>query len=276
MAEEINSSNCTHDCSSCSANCGDRIIEKAKPHPGTSIGKVIAVTSGKGGVGKSLTTALLAINAARSGKKVAILDADVTGPSIPTIFGLTELATGDETKINPVLSASSIKIMSLNLLLEDKTDPVIWRGPVVSGLIGQFWSDVDYGEIDELYIDMPPGTSDVPLTVFQTIPVDAAVIVTSPQELVSLIVEKAVKMAGMMDIPTIGVVENMSYIVCPHCGERTYPFGEPSADVASRYGIPVYETLPIDSKLAKRCDDGTLEDYEGELLASLSEAIHAL
>ena len=276
MVEEINSGNCNHDCSSCSASCGERVIEKKQPHPGSVIRKVIAVTSGKGGVGKSLTTALLAISAAKEGKKVAILDADVTGPSIPTIFGLNELATGDETKIHPVVSSLGIKIMSLNLLLEDKTDPVIWRGPVVSGLIGQFWSDVDYGEIDELYIDMPPGTSDVPLTVFQTIPVDAAVIVTSPQELVSLIVEKAVKMTSMMNIPVLGVVENMSYILCPHCGEKTYPFGEPSAEVASRYGIPVYETLPIDPKLAACCDSGTLEEYEGELLGRLSAAIHQI
>ena len=238
--------------------------------------KVIAVVSGKGGVGKSLTTSLLAVNANRDGKKVAIMDADITGPSIPTIFGLKESASGTDEEIFPVETFTGIKAISLNLLTDDPASPVVWRGPVISGLVKQFWSDVAYGDIDELYIDMPPGTSDVPLTVFQTIPVDAAVIVTSPQELVSLIVEKAVKMTSMMNIPVLGVVENMSYILCPHCGEKTYPFGEPSAEVASRYGIPVYETLPIDPKLAACCDSGTLEEYEGELLGRLSAAIHQI
>ncbi|MGN1261487.1 MAG: P-loop NTPase [Candidatus Enteromonas sp.] len=276
MADEINSSNCNHDCSSCQVSCGERKIEKAPMNAFSNVKKVIAVMSGKGGVGKSLTTALLAVNARRAGKNVAILDADVTGPSIPTIFGIEGMAEGDGQNIYPLLSKTGIKVMSLNLLLEDRSDPVIWRGPVVAGLIEQFWSDCAYGDIDELYVDMPPGTSDVPLTVFQKLPVDAAVVVTSPQELVSQIVEKAVKMASMMDIKVLGVVENMSYLPCPHCGERIYPFGEPSSEVASAFGIPVYECLPLDPKLASLCDSGDIESHKGELLTALSEAISAL
>ena len=276
MAEEPNPSNCTHDCSSCGAACAERKIEKAPMNALSNVKKVIAVMSGKGGVGKSLTTALLATNAMRDGKKVAILDADVTGPSIPTIFGIPGMAEGDGENIYPRLSKSGIKVMSLSLLLEDRTDPVIWRGPVVAGLIEQFWTNCAYGDIDELYVDMPPGTSDVPLPVFQKLPVNAAVVVTSPQELVAQIVEKAVKMASMMNIPVLGVVENMSYLPCPHCGERIYPFGEPSSDVAAAFNIPIYESLPLDPKLASLCDAGGIEDYEGELLHSLSVAIHAL
>ena len=274
MSEEIDSSNCNHDCSSCSANCAERGIQKAPMNALSNVKKVIAVMSGKGGVGKSLTTSLLAINAARAGKKVAILDADITGPSIPTIFGLKGMALGDGENIFPVESKTGIKVISLNLLLDDPSDPVIWRGPIVAGLIPQFWSNVAYGEIDELYVDMPPGTSDVPLTVFQQLPINEVVVVTSPQDLVSLIVEKAVKMASKMDIPVLGVVENMSYILCPHCQEKIYPFGQPSAEVASKFGIPVYESLPIDPKLAALCDEGRLEDHEGHYLESLSEAIH--
>lgn len=275
MSEEINSSTCNHDCASCSASCAEREIQKAPMNALSSVKKVIAVMSGKGGVGKSLTTSLLAVNAMRDGKKVAILDADVTGPSIPTIFGLEGMASGDENNIYPRETAHGIRVMSLNLLLEDRSDPVIWRGPILAGLITQFWSDVAWGEIDELYVDMPPGTSDVPLTVFQQLPIDAIVVVTSPQELVSLIVEKAVKMAEKMAIPVLGVVENMAYLPCPHCGEKIYPFGQASAEVADRYGIPVYEDLPIDPRLASRCDSGSIEEYEGEYLSSLSDAIHA-
>ena len=242
----------------------------------SNVKKVIAVVSGKGGVGKSLTTSLLAINAARDGKKVAIMDADVTGPSIPTIFGLHEPATGSETEIYPAVTKTGIKAISLNLLTDDPASPVIWRGPVISGLIKQFWSDVAYGDIDELYIDMPPGTGDVPLTVFQSLPVDAIVIVTSPQELVSLIVEKAFRMAAMMSIPVLGLVENLSYLKCPHCGEVIYPFGKKGENAASKFKIPHFDSLPIDPELAKLCDDGELENYKGRYLDKISQAIHAL
>ena len=238
--------------------------------------KVIAVVSGKGGVGKSLTTSLLAVNAARDGKKVAIIDADVTGPSIPTIFGLKEGASGNDEEIFPAVSKTGIKAISLNLLTDDPAAPVIWRGPVISGLIKQFWSDVAYGEIDELYIDMPPGTGDVPLTVFQSLPVDAIVIVTSPQDLVSLIVEKAFRMAAMMNIPVLGLVENLSYMICPHCGEKLYPFGQKGEAEAKRFGIPHYDSLPIDPALAKECDAGEIEDYQGRYLDKISQAVHEM
>lgn len=238
--------------------------------------KVIAVVSGKGGVGKSLTTSLLAVNAARDGKKVAIIDADVTGPSIPTIFGLTESASGSEEEIYPVETKTGIKAISLNLLTDDPAAPVVWRGPVISGLIKQFWSDVAYGDIDELYIDMPPGTGDVPLTVFQSLPVDAIVIVTSPQDLVSLIVEKAFRMAAMMNIPVLGLVENLSYMACPHCGERLHPFGQKGESEAKRFGIPHFDSLPIDPALASACDEGKIEDYEGRYLDVISSAIHQM
>ncbi len=242
----------------------------------SNVKKVIAVVSGKGGVGKSLTTSLLAINAKRDGKKVAIMDADVTGPSIPTIFGLSEPATGSETEIYPVETKTGIKTISLNLLTDDPASPVIWRGPVISGLVKQFWSDVVYGDIDELYIDMPPGTGDVPLTVFQSLPIDAIVIVTSPQELVSLIVEKAFRMAAMMDIPVLGLVENLSYMKCPHCNEIIYPFGKKGEGAAKKFGIPYFDSMPIDPELATLCDEGKLEDYKGRYLNKISNAIHAL
>ncbi|MCF0113595.1 MAG: P-loop NTPase [Bacilli bacterium] len=249
---------------------------KAQDNPLNRIKKVIGVVSGKGGVGKSLTTSLLAVNAMRDGKKVAILDADITGPSIPTIFGLTEKATGTQEEIYPVMSKQGIAAMSLNLLTDDPAEPVIWRGPVISGLIKQFWSNVVYGEIDEMYIDMPPGTGDVPLTVFQSLPVDAIVVVTSPQDLVSLIVEKALRMATMMNVPVLGVVENMAYLSCPHCEEKIYPFGQSKKAIVDKYGIPVYDSLPIDPKLAEKCDQGDIENYEGEYLRTMSEAIHGL
>ena len=238
--------------------------------------KVIAVVSGKGGVGKSLTTSLLAVNANRDGKKVAIMDADITGPSIPTIFGLKESASGTDEEIFPVETFTGIKAISLNLLTDDPASPVVWRGPVISGLVKQFWSDVAYGDIDELYIDMPPGTGDVPLTVFQSLPIDGIVIVTSPQDLVSLIVEKAFRMAAMMNIPVIGLVENLSYMFCPHCGEKLYPFGKRGEQEAKRFGIPCFDSLPIDPKLAELCDQGKIEEYEGRYLDSITQAIHGL
>lgn len=270
-------SNCNGACSSCNKECAERKIEKLKPHEGSSIKKIIAVVSGKGGVGKSLTTSLLAVNANREGKKVALMDADVTGPSIPTIFGIDEMASGTQTTIFPVLSKTGIKTISLNELTEDKAEPVIWRGPVISSLIQQFYADVDYGEIDELYIDMPPGTGDVPLTVFQYIPVDGIVVVTSPQDLVSLIVEKALRMAKMMDVPVIGIVSNMSYCECPHCGEKIYPFGKSNLEgLASSYNIENIDYLPIDPNLASLCDKGQIENYEGRYLDKISKAISNL
>ena len=238
--------------------------------------KVIAVVSGKGGVGKSLTTSLLAVNANRDGKKVAIMDADITGPSIPTIFGLKESASGTDEEIFPVETFTGIKAISLNLLTDDPASPVVWRGPVISGLVKHFWSDVAYGDIDELDSDMPPGPGDVPLTVFQSLPIDGLVIVTSPQDLVSLIVEKAFRMAAMMNIPVIGLVENLSYMLCPHCGEKLYPFGKRGEQEAKRFGIPCFDSLPIDPKLAELCDQGEIEEYEGRYLDSITQAIHGL
>ena len=249
---------------------------RVKAHPLSNVKKVIAVTSGKGGVGKSLTTSLLAINARRAGKKVAIIDADVTGPSIPKIFGLTEMVKASEDAMYPVRSSSGIEIISLNLMTDDPSAPVIWRGPVISGLIKQFWTDVAYGDIDELYIDMPPGTGDVPLTVFQSLPVDAIITVTSPQDLVSLIVEKSVRMVQMMEVPLLGVVHNMAYMNCPHCGEKLYPYGVTKSDeLAKQYGIANQDELPIDPQLARLCDEGRLEDYQGEYLTKINEVISA-
>ena len=216
MSEE-----CSHDCSSCSANCSSRDPKSFQeaPHAGSSVKKVIAVMSGKGGVGKSLVTSLLATVTQRAGYKTAILDADVTGPSIPQAFGVHEKATGDEDAIYTVNTKTGIQIMSVNLLLEDETAPVVWRGPVIAGAVKQFWTDVIWKDVDFMYVDMPPGTGDVPLTVFQSLPVDGIIVVTSPQELVGMIVEKAVKMAEMLNVPVIGLVENMSYFTCPDCGK---------------------------------------------------------
>ncbi|MDY6429763.1 MAG: Mrp/NBP35 family ATP-binding protein [Bacilli bacterium] len=268
-------SDCNHDCSSCSLECGERdpsslLIPLNK---NSSVKKVIAVVSGKGGVGKSLTTAILAINAARQGKKVAILDADITGPSIPKIFGIKELARGSEEEIYPLFTKLGIATISLNNLTDDPTSPVLWRGPVIAGLIRQFWTDVFWGEIDEMYIDMPPGTGDVPLTVFQSIPVNEIVVVTSPQELVSLIVEKAINMANMMNKPILGLVNNMAYIKCPHCDEKIYPFGKVDSTLASKYGISLVDELPIDSALAKAVDEGNLEELDFSYLQKITEAI---
>ncbi len=235
----------------------------------TSIKKVIAVMSGKGGVGKSLVTALLAVLAQRAGYKTAILDADVTGPSIPKAFGIRESAMGNDQGILPVESRTGIKMMSVNLLLEDETSPVVWRGPVIAGTVKQFWTDVLWGDIDVMFIDMPPGTGDVPLTVFQSVPVDGAVVVTTPQALVGMIVEKAMNMAGMMNIPVQGIVENMSYVVCPDCGRHVDVFGQSHADeTAQRFGVPMLGKLPINGKLAAACDAGLIELFEGDWLDS--------
>ncbi len=270
------SETCNHDCSSCKADCPSR--EKTdfleKPHRMSHIRRVIGVVSGKGGVGKSLVTSLLAVLLRRKGQRCAILDADVTGPSIPKAFHLTGKAEASEDGIYPVLSKTGIPVMSINLLLEEDTQPVVWRGPILAGAVKQFWSDVVWGDVDVMFIDMPPGTGDVPLTVFQSIPVDGIVIVTTPQELVGMIVEKAVNMAAMMNIPVLALVENMSYVDCPDCGRRILPFGESRlAETAARLGIPNTARLPIDPRLAAACDAGKVELFEGDWLDALAGSI---
>lgn len=272
MSEE-----CTHDCSSCSSNCASRdpksFIEA--PHPDSKIGKVIGVVSGKGGVGKSMVTDLLALEFARRGYHCGILDADITGPSIPKAFGLTEKATGNETTIFPVKTKKyGIDVMSINLLLENETDPVVWRGPVIGGTVKQFWTDTLWDNVDYLFVDMPPGTGDVALTVFQSIPVDGIVVVTSPQDLVSMIVGKAVKMAEMMNIPVLGLIENMSYAECPNCGKKIPVFGESHiGDVAAMYHVPVLAQMPINPSLAASCDQGTVEELTCSYLSDAAMVI---
>ena len=270
-------SECTHDCSTCGVDCGSRETPQSlleKPHEQSHITKVIGICSGKGGVGKSMVTALLAVLAQRNGLRVGILDADITGPSIPKAFGIKDKATGSETGFFPVRSKTGIDVMSLNLLLENESDPVVWRGPVIAGAVKQFWTDVIWGNKDILFIDMPPGTGDVMLTVFQSIPVDGIVLVSTPQELVTMIVEKALKMAEMMDIPTLGLVENMSYIACPHCDEKVSLFGESRLhELAEKYQIPLTAALPIDAKLAGGIDKGMIELFNGDWLDSIIEGI---
>ena len=226
----------------------------------SNVKKVIGVVSGKGGVGKSIVTSLLAVMFSRRGYDTAVLDADITGPSIPKAFGITEKAYGSDKGILPSVTASGIKVMSINLLLENDTDPVIWRGPILAGTVKQFWTDVYWGDVDYMFVDMPPGTGDVPLTVFQSLPLDGIIVVTSPQDLVSMIVEKAVKMAQMMNVPILGIVENMSYFVCPDCGKKHYPFGESKLEnIAKEYSLDILARLPIDPKNAKACDSGKVE-----------------
>lgn len=257
-------SECNHDCSSCSSNCSDRTPDSliAKPHPDSKIKKVIGIVSGKGGVGKSMVTDLLTVAYSRAGHHCGILDADITGPSIPKAFGIKEKAEGNGNTIFPVKTKTGIDIMSINLLLEDETDPVIWRGPVIAGAVKQFWTDVLWENVDCLFVDMPPGTGDVPLTVFQSIPLDGIIVVTTPQDLVSLIVAKAVKMAEMMSIPVLGIVENMSYVECPDCGKKLHVFGESHAkEIADEYGLPVLAQLPINPELTKAVDNGAVEDF---------------
>ena len=263
------STNCSHDCSSCSSNCSSRKKETMlkEPHKKSSIKKVIGVVSGKGGVGKSLTTSLLASFAQKQGLSVGIMDADITGPSIPHMFGVNEHATGDEKGINTVLSPSGMQMMSMNLLLEETTSPVIWRGMVISGTVMQFWTDVIWKDLDLLFIDMPPGTGDVPLTVFQSIPIAGIVIVTTPQDLVKMVVEKAVNMAKIMNVPVLGLVENMSYLSCPDCGKKIEVFGHSKADyIAAEYAIPAVAKMPLDAKISTLADAGRIEDYETDAL----------
>ena len=269
-------SDCSHDCSSCSQNCADRQAESllASLNPLSSVKKVYAVVSGKGGVGKSLITSTLAVKTNRNGYNTAILDADITGPSIPKAFGINQRTQSNDEFIFPVRSKAGIEVISLNLMLENETDPVVWRGPVIAGAVKQFWTDVVWNDVDVMYVDMPPGTGDVPLTVFQSLPIDGIIVVTSPQELVSMIVEKAIKMADLMKIPVVGIVENMSYFKCPDCGKEHHIYGESHIDeIAERSGIKAVAKLPIDPALAKMVDSGSIEDYRGDELDDILKAL---
>src|SRR5690554_2974237 len=277
----IMSENCNQSCSSCSEDCAERKEKKndfsVKPHEMSSIKKVIGVVSGKGGVGKSLVTSMLAVTMNRMGYHTAVLDADVTGPSIPKAFGIREKASGSEFGLFPVKTKTGIDIMSVNLLLENDTDPVVWRGPILAGAVKQFWTDVVWSDVDYMFIDMPPGTGDVPLTVFQSIPVDGIVIVTSPQELVSMIVAKAVKMAELMNIPILGIVENLSYFECPDNGKRYKVFGDSHIDeIASKYELEVLAKLPIDPKISAACDRGVIELFEGDWLDGVAKLLEQM
>ena len=269
-------SECTHNCSTCGESCGERKEPQSflkAHHPDSRVGKVYGIVSGKGGVGKSMVTSQLAVALSRRGCKVGIMDADVTGPSIPKAFGIRDKAVGTERGLFPCVSKHGIEIMSINLLLDDETDPVIWRGPVIGGVVTQFWTDVIW-DVDCLLVDMPPGTGDVPLNVFQSIPLNGIVIVTSPQDLVSMVVEKAVKMAEKMAVPIVGLVENMSYVVCPDCGKRLYLFGEgKSAEAAGRHGLPLLAQMPVAPRLAALADAGRIEEFEGSWLKNVVDAL---
>ena len=269
-------SSCSGNCSTCGSDCSDRKAESllAKLNSKASVKKVIAVVSGKGGVGKSTVTSLLAVAMARKGKRVGILDADITGPSIPTAFGVTECQGANEDGLYPALSRGGIQVMSINLLLDNSTDPVVWRGPVIAGAVKQFWTDVIWEDVDYMFVDMPPGTGDVPLTVFQSLPVDGIIIVTSPQDLVSMIVSKAVKMANMMHIPVLGFVENYSYLQCPDCGKRLEVFGKSHLnEVAAEFNLPVLARLPIDPKVAEAFDAGLMETVDSEAVNNVISVI---
>ena len=272
--------NCTHECGSCGEDCASRTESmdfRAKPNPLSSVDKVIGIVSGKGGVGKSLVTSLLAVQMQRRGHQAAILDADITGPSIPKMFGLSEMARANESGILPVATKTGIDIMSINLLVEDKTTPVIWRGPAVAEVVKQFWSDVIWTGVDFMFVDMPPGTGDVPLTVFQSLPVDGIIIVSSPQELVSMIVEKAVRMAQQMNVPILGIVENMSSVICPDCGKEIKIFGDSSVkETAERHGIDFLASIPIDPVIASLCDAGEIENERSGWLKEAAEKIEKL
>ncbi|HJF64690.1 ATP-binding protein [Slackia equolifaciens] len=267
---------CSHECGSCSATCGERTApSKLTPNAVSKIGKVIGIVSGKGGVGKTLVTCLIASELARAGKKVGIMDADVTGPSIPKAFGVSGPLHADQNGIFPAESKGGVKVISTNLLLPQGDMPVAWRGPVISGMVSQFFNEVNWGELDYLLIDMPPGTSDVLLTVFQQIPVDGIVTVSAPQELVAMIVGKAVNLAHNMDVEVLGLVENMAYFQCDECGKKHYIFGEPQgAEVAKKYDIPAYATLPIDPAFAASVDAGAIETYDAKgALAPIIEVL---
>ncbi|MBR4723664.1 MAG: Mrp/NBP35 family ATP-binding protein [Clostridia bacterium] len=274
MAEE-----CSHNCESCSQNCGSKEPQSflEKPHELSDIKKVIGIVSGKGGVGKSIVTSLLAVLMQRRGYNTAILDADITGPSIPKTFGITGKAEGTDDALFPAKSKMGTQIISTNMLLEKDTDPVIWRGPVIAGVVKQFWTDVIWKDVDFMFVDMPPGTGDVPLTVFQSLPVDGIVVVTSPQELVGMVVKKAVNMAEMMKIPVLGVVQNMSYFECPDCHKKHNIFGESNVEeFAKEEGIDTISKIPLDQKLASACDKGMIELFEGDWLDNLADRIEKL
>ena len=266
-------SECTHDCSTCGESCADRTQPQSflKEHnPAARVGKVFGVVSGKGGVGKSMVTSQLAVLMARKGYQVGVLDADVTGPSIPKAFGVHQRAMADDRGMLPVPTAGGIQLMSVNLLLDNETDPVLWRGPVIGGVVTQFWTDVVW-DVDYLFVDMPPGTGDVALSVFQSLPLDGIIIVASPQELVSMVVEKAVKMAEMMDIPIVGVVENMSYLICPDCGKEIPLFGQGKTQAAAEaHSLKLLARMPIDPKLAELTDAGRIEDFDGNWLSPVA------
>ena len=269
-------SSCNGNCSSCSANCGSRKKESLLEslNPNASVKKVIAVVSGKGGVGKSTVTSMLAVSMARKGYRVGVLDADITGPSAPKAFGVTECQGANEDGLYPALSRGGIQVMSINLLLDDPASPVVWRGPVIAGAVKQFWTDVIWEDVDYMFVDMPPGTGDVPLTVFQSLPVDGIVIVTSPQDLVSMIVSKAVKMANMMHIPVLGFVENYSYLECPDCGKKIEVFGKSHLDeVAAKFELPILARLPIDPKVAEAYDNGLMETVNTDAMADVVAAV---
>ena len=269
------SENCTHDCNSCGADCSSRKADfSAKSNPESHVKKVIGVVSGMGGVGKSMVASLMAVLMRRRGFSTAILDADVTGPSIPKAFGVPGMLSATDGGIIPAASVTGVKMVSLNLLLENETDPVVWRGPVIAGTVKQFWSDVMWGDVDFMFVDMPPGTGDVPLTVFQSLPVDGVIIVTSPQELVGMIVEKAVNMAKMMNVPVLGIVENMSYFICDECGKKHFIFGQSHLEeIAAHNNIPITARMPINPALAAACDAGMIETFDGEWLNGLADAL---
>ena len=269
-------SECTHNCSTCSASdCASRnAIQKEKLNDVSSVKRVIGVVSGKGGVGKSIVTSMLAVASQRQGFKTGIIDADITGPSIPRAFGIKESVMSDGEHMIPCRSKTGIDVISINLMLEDETRPVVWRGPVIAGMVKQFWTDAVWQDVDYMYVDMPPGTGDVPLTVFQSLPIDGIVIVTTPQDLVSMIVEKAVKMAEMMNIPVLGLVENMSYVVCPDCGKEIHVFGNGKVnEIAERYGFDILGRLPMDASLASLCDNGQIELVSDKYLSDAFEKI---
>ncbi len=268
------SDKCSHDCSSCSEKCSSRTIQKEKLNEGSKVKKVIGVVSGKGGVGKSLITSLLAVCSSRKGLKTAILDADVTGPSIPRIFGVNDKAMSPDGKlIIPCESMGGIKVMSVNLMLDDETQPVVWRGPVIAGVVKQFWTDVDWGEVDYMFVDMPPGTGDVPLTVFQSLPIDGIVVVTTPQDLVSMIVTKAVNMAKMMNVPLLAIVENMSYLNCPDCNKKIKIFGNGSKERLIEQGYENVVEMPIRPEVASLCDVGQIEQVDEEVIKDLYQVL---
>ena len=274
-------SECNHDCGSCSANCESRTVDKSEfleaLNPASSVKKVIGVVSGKGGVGKSLVTSMMAVSMNRKGRKTAILDADITGPSIPMAFGIGNegvMTSPDGKLMLPARSMEGVEIMSANLLLDKDTDPVIWRGPVIAGAVKQFWSETLWQDIDYMFVDMPPGTGDVSLSVFQSIPLDGIIIVASPQDLVGMVVEKAVKMAEMMNVPIVGLVENMSYAACPDCGKKIYLFGEgKTAQAAAAHNLPLLAEMPIDPALASLTDAGSIEDFQGDWLKTVADRL---